>query len=280
MVRGNLEKFAVSGLQKAYQILEELGLAGEEKIQKNQFGETALRADIEAEEVVIDVLNAAHIPIRIISEEHGIVDIGEEPAFLAILDGLDGSNVYATQRKQGRYGTMLAIFSNVDPVYDDYLFSGVMIHSPRQELFYSQKGRGCFLHLSGESRRIRCSNTKTLIENTKIYIDEYFEVNRDQFSRRLIGFDTKSAYSSAVHYTDVAVGSADAALECTRKQNLEIAVAFGLISEAGGAMVTLDGVSLGRKLYRTFGQDEHIPVVTASTAELASSIINHINAYA
>jgi fructose-1,6-bisphosphatase/inositol monophosphatase family enzyme len=42
------------------------------------------------------------------------------------------------------------------------------------------------------------------------------------------------------------------ALECTRKGNLEIAVAYGLIREAGGVMTTADGEDLGPKGYQTF----------------------------
>jgi fructose-1,6-bisphosphatase/inositol monophosphatase family enzyme len=109
-----------------------------------------------------------------------------------------------------------------------------------------------------------------------LYIVDYFQINREVFAKRLDGFALECTRSSAVHYTDVARGTADAALECTRKQNLEIAVAYGLVTEAGGVMVTLDGASLGQKLYRAFSQDRHTPIITAATRELADDIIQHI----
>ena len=88
-----LEKTALTSLEKAYQIHQELGVTGEELVQKNQFGETALKVDIEIEKAIIEVLRKAGIPIRIISEEHGITEIGNNPIYLGVLDGLDGSSV-------------------------------------------------------------------------------------------------------------------------------------------------------------------------------------------
>jgi fructose-1,6-bisphosphatase/inositol monophosphatase family enzyme len=251
-------------------------MRGEAKLQKNQFGETALLADIEAERAVISHLKDAHCPIRLISEEHGVIDIGTSPSLLGILDGLDGSSVYASQRGKGRYGTMLGIFSNLEPSYEDYLFCGVMIHSPNQELFYADKGGGGFVIVDEERRVITCSGVRELQKTTKLYIDDYFQVNREVFAQRLEGFKLECTGSSAVHYTDVARGAADAAMECTRKQNLEIAVAYGLVTESGGVMVTLDGVSLGQRSYRAFSQDRHTPLVAAATSELAGDIIQRI----
>ena len=75
----NFEQIIFLALRRAYEVHENLGSRGEELIQKNQFGETALRIDIEAEEAVINVLKENNIPIRIISEEHGQIDIMPNP---------------------------------------------------------------------------------------------------------------------------------------------------------------------------------------------------------
>ena len=75
------------------------------------------------EEVIIKAFEAAHCPLHFLSEEHGELDLNEAPDLLGVLDGLDGSSVYASQRGIGRYGTMLGIFSCRDPQYKDYLSS-------------------------------------------------------------------------------------------------------------------------------------------------------------
>jgi len=148
----DFERILQSALHRAYTTHEALGSRGEELVQKNQFGETALRIDIEAEEAVLDFLKESGIPIRVISEEHGKVGIVPSPVYLGILDGLDGSNRYQAGRGKECYGTMLGIFSNIDPVYGDYVTSGIMEHSTGK-LFITEKGVGSFL-LDAQGGRI------------------------------------------------------------------------------------------------------------------------------
>ncbi|MBX4210746.1 hypothetical protein KW783_02115, partial [Candidatus Parcubacteria bacterium] len=74
----------------------------------------------------MDFLREQNIPIRVIAEEHGVVDITANPRYLGILDGLDGSSVYKKARGTGRYGTMFGIFDTTDPTYQYYVASGIM----------------------------------------------------------------------------------------------------------------------------------------------------------
>lgn len=275
-----LVKLGIKALENAYKIHEELGDKGLESVQKNPHGDTSLIGDIEAEKAVIDTFKEAKIPLRIISEEHGQVDLSEKPQFLAVLDGLDGTSVYKTARGKGRYGTMLGIFSNLDPSYTDYIFSGVMEHSSKK-LYYASKNKGGFLVKNGKQFPLKCSSIQKL-EDSKIYADEFFDENRnvtfiyDTYLSKLKGYTFLHSNSSAVHYVDLAQGRADLVLECTRKGNLEIAVAFGLVTEAGGVVVTKDGVSIGKKKYLVLGQDKYIPIISASTIELAQKLVRKI----
>ena len=278
----NVVKIGIEALKNAFQIHEDLGARGLEPGQKNPHGETSLRGDIEAEKAVIETFREAKVPLRIIAEEHGQVDLVENPKFLAVLDGLDGTSVYKTARGVGRYGTMLGIFSNLNPTYGDYVFSGVMEHSTRK-LFYASKDAGSFLLNNGEKVEIACSPMKNLNGNTRIYADEFFDGARnitfihDTFLSKLRGYTFLKENSSAVHYIDLAQGDADLVLECTRKGNLEIAVAFGLVNEAGGVIVTIDGKNIKDKRYLELGQIEHIPIISASTVELARELIEKVN---
>lgn len=273
------ERIALDSLRRALFVHDNLGETGEELVQKNQFEETALKVDIECEKAILDFLRESKIPIRVISEEHGQVDITENPRYLGILDGLDGSNVYKKERGRARYGTMFGIFDTTNPSYSDYLFSGIMEHSTKK-LFVAQRNGGAFVVEGDKRTPIHSSGRTQLDPDTQIYIDEYFEINRDTFSNRLRDFKPKSrdfsAGSSSVHYADVASGAADLALECTRKNNLEIAIAYGLETEAGAVMVDLDGVSIGDKKYLEFGQKEKLPIITAATRELAEKLLEHI----
>ena len=273
------EQITLDSLRRALLVHDTLGETGEELVQKNQFGETALRVDVGCEKAILDFLKEAGVPIRIISEEHGQVDITDNPRYLGVLDGLDGSNVYKKERGRARYGTMFGIFDTVNPSYQDYIASGIMEH-PTKRLFIALKNGGAFIMEGDKRTPIHSSGRTQLDPDTQIYIDEYFEINRNTFSNKLQNFKPKSrdfsAGSSAVHYADVASGVADLVLECTRKNNLEIAIAYGLETEAGAVMVDLDGVTIGDKKYLEFGQKETVPIITAATKELADRLLEHL----
>lgn len=272
----NLEQVklaATRALQKAFEVFSELGERGLEEVQKNQFGETALKVDIACEKAVLDSLKADNIPVRVYSEEHGVIDIGM-PQFLATLDGVDGSALYKQDRLFGKYGTMFSLFKGTDPCYADYIMGGIMQHSTKKMLV-GLKDDGAWVLEGAEKKPIHTSNNIDFDSKTKIYIDEFFEINRDIFSRPLVGYNTSYKQASSLYYADVAEGLADFALECTRKGNLEIAAAYGLIKEAGGVMVDLDGNDLRGQKYLNFGmkEKEYLPIITASSPELAQKLV-------
>lgn len=259
----------------AFKKHNELGERGLEEIRKNQFGDTALRADIEAEEAVLESFSRDGIPVRVMSEEHGIVNIGV-PKFLAVLDGIDGSTLYKKERNKGKYGTMIGLFQGTDPRYADYLMGGIMQHATQRALT-GVRGQGAFAISGDQEQPIHTSRHSILDATNKIYIDEGYEINRETFLKPLAGFNIAPCeMASSLYYADVAEGLADFSLECTRKGNLEIAAAYGLIREAGGAIVGLEGVDIGSQKYLEFGQKEKIPVVTAANEELAQRLIKFL----
>ena len=278
----DIKRLGIEALQKAYNVHETLGIFGEETIRKNEFGDTALKVDIEAEEAIINFLKEQNFPIRIVSEEHGTIDLSNNPLFLGVLDGLDGSSRYKSGRGINRYGTMFGIFDGINPNYDDYLFSGVFEHS-KKRLFYALKNQGSFLVENDVERVIKTSGSKTLDDKTRIYIDEdgtdsqkWFSFMRKEFSYKMKEFKLTCLGASCVYYIDVASGTADLALECTRKGNLEIAIAYGLEKESGGVMMEINGEDLGNKKYLEFSQDKYTSIITASTKELANHLIQYL----
>ncbi|MCX6785483.1 MAG: NUDIX domain-containing protein [Candidatus Komeilibacteria bacterium] len=262
------------GLERTFLNQQSLGEAGKTKIKKNEFGDTALRADIEAEEKIIEALKSLNIPLIVVSEEHGRFVIGENPKYLAVLDGLDGTAAYIAEKPQdSRFGTMLGIFKGDDPTYDDYLFGGVMEQS-EGKLYFAEKGSGSFVKAGSQTERIQSDHKQDLNAGEIIYVDENFTINRQTFSERLGGFKITSPESSAVCYTDVAEGKVPLTLECTRKNNLEIAAAFALLKEAGGDIVDLQGNSLGKQKYLAFGQKDNLPVMAAANGKVLKKLLD------
>lgn len=279
-----VERIGIEALQNAFATHNSLGKQGLEVVHKNQLGETVLRGDIACEEAVLGVLEKYGLPIVVHSEEHGIKQVGDKPRYLGVLDGIDGSGVYKNEFGKGRYATMFGIFSNIDPRYKDYLFSGIIEHATKR-LFYAVKRKGAFVLENGQTKPIHCRDTKGLDPETMKILadsdfDKIFQVNVvGSITERLAGFDITTLHVIAAHHSSLVNGEADAVIDSTRKRNLEIATSFGLISEAGGAMVTLDGISLGNKKYLEFGQGqgEYIPVISAATGPLARRLVERIS---
>lgn len=275
-----IESISIQALQEAHRIHDELGKGGEELLKKNKYGDTALRVDVEAENAVLNILRKHKLPIRVVSEEHGTTDITQNPVYLGILDGLDGSNVYKEQRGKGRYGTMFAVFANLNPLYSEYIFGGIIEHVVNK-LYFAVKGEGSFCVENHEKKQIYCSKKIELNEECKIYSDEQY-AKLMKIKPLLSAIDKLKSFnpiclrSSCIHYADLSYGSADAVIECTRKGNLEIAVSFPLISESEGVMYSSREQNLSSLRYSSFGQKENITVISACTEQLARNILRVI----
>lgn len=282
------------GLLNAYNVHESLGEDGVSAVEQNQFGETALVADVQAERALIDALQALQIHVSIRSEEHGNLELHPEISgqhFLAVMDGLDGSSLYKKERGVGRYGTMFAIFGNSSPTYQDYLAAGIMEHSTKR-LILAVSGKGLSV-TNVETGVVTHGHTNTspvLAQyDNNIFVDdatvkpgdslfEYFSGNRRVFGEplRAHGYHTARTGSSAAYYAALATGEAQLVGEATRKGNLEFASAYALVKEAGGVMLALTKSGqqdLGQQLFTEFGQTSHIPILSAANQAVADQAL-------
>lgn len=275
MANQDIESVFFLALEAARNKYIELGASGLLEVAKNQFGETALRMDIEAEEAVIGVFKKHNVPARIISEEHEVVDVGI-PEYLVAVDGIDGTDLYKQDYQKNGFGTMLVVFSDINPKYTDYLYCGIAQHA-KEKVLYAKKDHGAFVVGSSEKITAKTSVNQTLSKNTLIYIDEYWDINKQIFSNRLRGYRTEYHKCSAMYYADLVEGNAGFVLECTRKKNLEIAVSYGLVREAGGVTVDLSGKDIGSEMYLAYGQDRHLPIITAANDVLAKHMVQYLH---
>lgn len=280
----SIERLGVSALMESHIAHDSLGVEGTKDVKKNEYGDTATKGDIKAEEAVISFLKRSGIPITIFSEEHGKVELSESPKFLSTLDGIDGSGIYKREFGVGRYGTMFSICKGADPTYDDYLFGGIMEHATGK-LFFAVKGKGAFVLQNGVKTPINCSESLELNpETVRICVDENFDsqfnssVIGDTFTSKLLGFQrTERIDSTGAHYADLASGACDFVLECTRKGNLELAVGYALTREAGGIIVDMHGEGLGGRRFKKFGQNEYTPFAAAANQTLAQGLLKYLS---
>ena len=281
-----LRELTCATLHNANRTLTSLGDAGREEVGTNRFGNTVFRGDIACEETVIETFRNAGVDIRILSEEHGTLDVGEGPELLGILDGLDGSGVYK-RNLGGRYGTMLGIFQGIphsrfeEYLFEDYLVSGIIDHSTGC-VYLGTIGKGVdirgdralppLIELSsaGSSREAIAVGNRA-----RGYIDRAFPFNLEAYAAvekpYPKGFECLG--SSSMHYADLASGEVSLVLECTRKGNLEIAVAYGLVHEAGSVMLGPDGRDIGPQRVLDFARDRHVPIISALNMSLAQETL-------
>jgi len=275
----SIERMGINALLKVFERYKSLGPDGLEELSKNEFGDTCLMMDFAAEEEVLSLLKTSNLGLTVISEEHGKVSLGENPMILATLDGIDGTAVYKKDWLNGRCGTMLAIAGNLDPTYNDVIFSGVLTLPHGDIYFVNEKGS---FRIDGRTKiitKLKTSGRKTLNRDTFIYVDEGMEGNLDLFTRKLAPHHTNNAISSAIHWVDLAEGKADVVCEVTRKMNLELLCGYKLVTMAGGAVIALDsGEVIGDKKYLKFGQspNEHLGFIAAATPELAQNTLNYL----
>lgn len=242
----------------------------------NQWGDRAIHLDIKAEEAVLESLKAAKVPARVVTEEHGIVELCANPTLTAVLDGIDGSGACQRDFLNGRYATMLVLFAGTNPTYSDYLCCGVFEHT-RRELYLGVKGNGAWrISERGTERIYSDSQSHLLSSSTVILADNYWDVVKRTFTEPMtaLGINWGCLKVCAASYVDVACGKAQLYFECTRKHNLEPAVAYGLIREAKGCLTTIDGQDIGLKRYFDFGwePEDHHGLICAANYDLLVEI--------
>ncbi len=274
-----IEEIGIEALKAAKRVHDELGEDGLTPVPSpNQFGERALKADVEAESAVIKYLRESGLPIRVISEEHGITNLSKKPKFLGILDGIDGTSQFIAGRCTLRYAAMLGIASGVNPRYEDCLFSGIMEHSTNR-LWIGIRGQGSFLvDPEGNRTQIHASSRTVFDDSTKIYSmsPEYNDTAIKYLPALVRKFKTQLPLSEAIALADIASGKADLIIEATRKGNVEQAAAFRLVTEAGGVMVDITGRSIGAQKYLQWGQKRSLLLTTAATHELAIDFLKKL----
>ena len=268
-------------LYAAFQVHEKLGEKGCERMSNglNQFGDSPLVLDWEAEEAVLKSLRLSGIPIRVFSEEHGMVEIGEPPyGYTGFLDGIDGSYVCLHEYGVGRYATMFAIFRGEDPTYGDALVSGIMEHAT-ERMFLAIKGGGAFIEKNEERMPLGVSSCTELNAETRIYTDVYTPLEQKVYEKKWARKPwrvTMDTHCASIDYTDLLLGDADVVTEALgKKQDIEKLVAYLLVIEAGGVMIDWLGESLENKRCLAPGTEESI-MIAASSMALAQELRAYI----
>jgi len=264
------------------------------KVSKGAGGDTSLKGDIESEQEVIKVLEKNNFPAIVYAEEHGIVKLSTDPKYLIVIDGFDGSSALAKNAK-ARGGTMLTIYSNLNPKYEDAIFGGITDFSTRRILIGSEEG--VYLNKSGAMKRLERLPVKHLGPHIKMHLDdpkywgEYEEgitskldkievVTRNHFTNKL---EDKVRFSglgsSGAMCMDLVVGEVDAVGGVSAKGVFEQPTEYLILKKLGGVIVDYNGKDIGKNYWlkdRELHKDNPVPSLRASSPRLAKEIINYL----
>jgi len=291
-------------LVNAYSALKSLGDKAAETVEiKNVPGGHSIKGDVACEKSMIDYFTALKLNADIVSEEHGVRKIlGSKSEYTIYMDGIDGTTSF---KKGKNSGTMVAIYEGRFPKFNDALASGVLFYSHgirSEHTMIVSAARGFGAHKSkitafgrDDDHRIKTSRKKD-IEGARISYDSHWPINKVVFPKLFPEFELGCSDASCVDILNVAMGFTDLHGECARgpqKPTLEIPIAYLIVREAGGEIVSYDpslpsellGSSLGGVSLREdyngkvveFGSQIQYPVLVASTMQIAKEATKRFN---
>lgn len=266
------------GLLAAYNNHIKLGESGKLKDKQNRFGDMALRADVEAEEIVLDSLKKYSVKNKkklIYKGEEmgeGQEGIGEETIF-AVMDGLDGSGNYLNISKFG-YGTMIAVSNTVNPKYEDFIVSGLAMMQ-EEKIVIAVKNDGVYLFDITSRKFEKISNFKSdeKFDDTKVLANKYFQEELECYGDKMWRMTGSTAWSIFSICTE---DKFNGLIEVTRKGNLEQPILYLMITSLGGVMTDKDGNSIGNYEFNSWGQKEKLILVTAKNQTVGDEMLKSI----
>ena len=233
-------------------------------------GDRMARVDVVAEEAILEVLSNSGIPLRIVSEEKGVLDLGGGgPVYYAVLDPVDGS----TNAVRGIPFSATSIAFSRSPSLSEVV-AGVVADIGRGETYWAEVGEGAWK----DGSRITTSR-RAVLEDATIGLD-FKSLGFRRILESLTDVLKKAGHvrhfgANALEICYVADGRMDAFIDVRGKLRVtDVAAAYLIVREAGGVMLAPDGSELKVELSPT----SRVSFIAASTMELFEEIKSSLKA--
>jgi len=232
-----------------------------ERMGRGAGGDVSFRADIIAEQAVLEAIRASGKSCRLIMEEAGLVDLGGGP--WVVVDALDGSR--NAVKGLGHYATSLALAN--EPRLEDVELGFVLEHLTGRT-YYAIRGEGAF----EGARRLSARGSKSLQE--AIIGLDLCSVSEPIY-RRLEPVATgalavRHLGSNAYELCLVARGALDAHVDIRRRiRPLDIAAGALIVMEAGGRV----GDERGLPLTGDLNPSSRLNLIASAEEELFQELV-------
>lgn len=223
--------------------------------------------DIKAETEVIQVLKDLETPVTLISEEIGMLKLGDEPSTVyLVVDPLDGTT--NAVKNMPAYGISIAIAKTSDDKYPtiNNVNIGFVKNFATGDLFRAVKGQGSFINdkkaVPSSVDKLNNSMVGAFIYGTNVKKLDYLckRVRR----MRIMG-------SVAIELCYVADMTYDAFIDLRDNLRIvDIAAAKLIVEEAGGIVTDLDNQTINGKLT----VKDKTSILAASNKKLHEDILN------
>ena len=214
-------------------LARDFGEVSELQVSKKGPADFVSAADTKAEQVLVEELTKARPGYGFLAEERGVVE-GTDTTHVWIIDPLDGTTNFL--HGIPHFAINLALER------EGVVVAGVTFNPASNELFWAEKGKGCFLN----DKRLRVAARRTLIESVLATGIPFagrpghaqFLKELHQMTQRVAG--VRRFGSAALDLAYVAAGRFDGYWERNLKP-WDIAAGGLMVLEAGGIVASADG---------------------------------------
>ena len=214
-------------------LARDFGEVSELQVSKKGPADFVSAADTKAEQVLVEELTKARPGYGFLAEERGVVE-GTDKTHVWIIDPLDGTTNFL--HGIPHFAINLALER------EGVVVAGVTFNPASNELFWAEKGKGCFLN----DKRLRVAARRTLIESVLATGIPFagrpghaqFLKELHQMTQRVAG--VRRFGSAALDLAYVAAGRFDGYWERNLKP-WDIAAGGLMVLEAGGIVASADG---------------------------------------
>jgi myo-inositol-1(or 4)-monophosphatase len=242
------------GVQKAVRPLAGTKEAGE-FMKMGADGEPTVKVDAVAERVAFDVLERTGVPMVVLSEEAGLVELGENPKYICVLDPVDGT--LNAVRGIPFYSTSIAIAPyRVDASIND-IELGLVMNLATGDVFEAEKGEGARFNgekIKAEDERLDESTLCVYMRNDAKKLGKLLNV-----AKRI-----RNMGSVALELSHVAKGDYHGLVDLRKLLKVTDVAAGKLILEEAGGVVACEASIMNL---------EEISVVACSSEKLYKNVV-------
>jgi fructose-1,6-bisphosphatase/inositol monophosphatase family enzyme len=218
----------------------------------NTKGQFSAEIDVILESKILEYVREHQLPLKMYSEEIGVVTYHPNPKGLLCFDPLDGTTNFRIGKNMLPYGLLMAFYDSPSPVIADVTCA--LAFEATSESLWTYDG-----HVTNDTH----NQPVTLIKNweleksTPVYFDLHASQGYEEYSRL-----SKQVYirntGSTIGNLNYLLSNVAAAVTLKGQKSEEVGALYGLVKGAGGIVVDDQNHEIGS---RTIRFDQRYPVL-------------------